>query len=315
MENNIYGILGIGVRNALWNADFNNEPKTDGNDIIKGSSYALKYCIKKQWNSLNQRVFGLKTFKTNGECNQITERFYNLFGEEDVKLPKKPTEKEKEEAISTVFNNLITCKDVLNFGIAYTGNNTLSLQGVVQISDGINLYPYTIVNHENILSSFATTEGNKMSTIGDKCTVNEAHYIYDFSIFPKEYDKYISDKFEGYKREDYEDFKKQSLIAVSNYNSNAKKGCKNEFAIFIETKEETNYQLDLNCLQQYIKIDKNKVNNNVIYDLTKLFKLLDGLTDKIKSIELFYNPRTVEIKGVKKNGIIKIYDLITKEEL
>lgn len=320
MKNNVYGLLGIGAYNALWNADFDKHPKTDGTNVLKGSAVALKYCIKKQWYNANQKVLGLKTMKKNGECNTLTERYYNIFNEEDIKLTKKATEKEKKEAIIKLFNNLITCKDILNFGTAYTGANSLSIQGVVQIGEGLNLYEDAVTYHEPILSPFANSKPKdgvapKMSTVGERWMVNEAHYIYDFSIFPKEYDKYISDTFNGYSKEDYEDFKKQSLIAVSNYNSHSKAGCKNEFAMFIETKEKTNYQLDLNCLQQYIKTEKNQSNNNIIYDLTVVIKLLNDLIDKIDQIEIFYNPRTVEIKGLKKNNFISIYDLITREKL
>ena len=152
-----------------------------------------------------------------------------------------------------------------------------------------------------------------MNTNGTKYITDEAHYVYDFSVFPKEYDKYINDGFEGYTEEDYEDFKKAGLIGVSNYNSKAKAGCKNEFAMFIKIKEDNNYLLDLNCLQDYVKVYKND-EEKIIYDLTTIGNLLNDVSDKIEDIEVYYNPRTVELKGIYKDKLVKVFDLITRKE-
>ena len=313
MKNNVYGILGIGVRNGLWNADFDGQSKRDGNGIIKGSSYALQYCIKRQWDRNHQNIMGLKTMKEDGTCLKIEEKYYKIFHETD----KKPTK--KKDDYSTILNNLLKCKDVLHFGVTYTGKPNVNIQGLLQFSEGINLYHDTHEDVEAIITPYANQvakEDKKNATTGARMLLDEAHYIYDFSLFPKEYDKYISDDFKGYTKEDYEDFKNQSIIAVSNYNSKAKAGCKNEFAMFIETKEDTNYLLDLNCLNEYINIYKNNDSDNkIIYDLKIIAELLNALKEKIDKVEMFYNPRTVEIKGIKKNDRINIYDLITREKL
>ena len=69
---------------------------------------------------------------------------------------------------------------------------------------------------------------------------DEAHYFYGFCINPSAYDEYkniLNDPHFGYSDSDYEKFKKAARFAATNFNSNSKFGCENEFAMFIETAE------------------------------------------------------------------------------
>lgn len=316
MKNNIYGLIGIGVKNANWNAGWDKLPKRNGEDVIKGSSYALQYCIKKQWENEGKRILGIKTMQNNGSCTTLEQRYIDIFGYKDEGINKNDKDDVKEKKIKTVRNNLLRCPDILNFGIAYTGATPMSMRAVVQFTDGENKYEDTMIIEEKILSPYSNpnSEDATMNTNGTKFTTDEAHYVYDFSIFPKEYDKYINEGFDGYTEKDYEDFKKASLIAVSNYNSKAKAGCKNEFAMFIKAKESENYLLDLNCLQDYVKVYKND-DDEIIYDLTIVGNLLDEIINKIEDVEVYYNPRTIGVKGIKKNEKIKMFDIITRKEL
>lgn len=314
MNNNVFGLIGLGVRNSNWNAGFDKLPKRDGNDIIKGSTYALQYCMKNQWMNRGERILGMKTHKVNGSCNKLSERYFDIFNEEDKKVDAKDKDDVKQKKIEAVRNNLLSCKDINNFGIAYTGANSMSIKGVVQFTDGINKFEDTNIVEEQILSPYANSskEDTTTSTLGTKFTTDEAHYVYDFSLFPKEYSKYITEGYKGYTEEDYKDFKETSLIAVSNYNSKAKAGCKNEFAMFIEVKEECNYLLDLNYLQDYVKVYKE---DKTIYDLTLLGELLNKVIDKIKNIEVYYNPRTILVNGLDEINTINKFDIITREEV
>ncbi|BDR74292.1 hypothetical protein K144316041_p21310 (plasmid) [Clostridium tetani] len=314
MNNNVYGIMGIGVKNGNWNAGWDQRPKTNGEDIIKGSSYALQYCIKNQWNNIGKKVFGIKTMQKEGTCTTLTQRYTFLFDEEDKGINKK--DKDKVEKIKRVKNNLLSCKDVLHFGVAYTGATNMNIKGLVQFTDGENKFEETNIIDEKILSPFGNPKADDptMNTNGTKYITDEAHYIYDFSVFPKEYNKYIDDGFDGYTEEDYEDFKKVSLIAVSNYNSKAKAGCKNEFAMFIKIKEGSNYLLDLNNLQDYVKVYKDD-DDKIFYDLSMINNLIDNVKEKIEDIEIYYNPRTVELEGFNKNEKTTIFDLITRKEI
>ena len=262
----------------------------------------------------------MKSFDEMGNCRTLPQQFENLFGEKDRKIKVDAKGNNKEECKKQnekLINNLFSCQDVLNFGIAYTGESSMSITGAVQICDGINKWEDTTVQTEFILSQFANSnkEETRTSTFGDRTIVDEAHYLYEFSLFPKEYEKFEQYGFNGYQEEDYMNFKEASLISVSNNNSKAKKGCKNEFAMFIEIKENYSYSLDLNWIQDDVKIIKgDKV--DIKYDLTKLMDLLniESVKEKIKSIEVYYNPRTTELDGDFKENVEK-YDLITRDKI
>lgn len=317
MRNNVYGLIGIGVRHANWNAGWDNLPKRNADDIVTGSPYALQFCIKNQWDNEEGRVLGVKTIQSSGICNTISQRYKDLFKKEDKGIDyKKDSKEEQKLKYMLVRNNLLSCKDVLNFGVAYTGATTINIKGVVQFTDGENKYEDTIIIEEKGLSPYGNSKKKDvtMSTNWTKYITDEAHYVYDFSIFPKEYDKYINDGFKGYTEADYEEFKKAVLIGVSNYNSKTKAGCKNEFGMFIKVKENNNYLLDLNCLQDYIRVYKND-EDKIVYDLITINDLLNKVLDKIEDVEIYYNPRTVDIKGIEKSKTIKIFDLITKKKI
>lgn len=300
MKNNIYGIIGIESVNANWNADFEGRPKTDGSDNIKGTSYSLQYCMKELWRSRGEKVFGLKERDSKNEYYKTQPKKYeDIFGKNDKSLK-----------YNEVFNNLIQFKDILNFGVVFTGlkgeGSSFSLKGTVQIQDGLNKFEGTEINVETILSPYASGEKKNMTTNGVKITTNEAHYLYPLSVIPNQY---------NYEEKDYEDFKDVSLKAVTLYNSKAKAGCKNEFGLFVKVKEEYNYQLALSDLTQYVSIKKE--DNKVIYDLTELNSLLSDCKNKIESIELYYRGIKNKVIGFEKDSFdnVKIYDIITGKEI
>ena len=59
---------------------------------------------------------------------------------------------------------------------------------------------------------------------------------------------------DGYTEEDYQKFKEASLVSATYFNTNAKVGCENEFALFVETDE----NLYLPNLSEYINLKKAK---------------------------------------------------------
>lgn len=319
MKNNRYMVLGIMAKNSNWNADFNNRPRMDAKGNYKASPYCLGYVIKNQWKNRGERVFGIKTYQEDGSCTTLPQRYCILFGEED-----------KKAEINTIRNNLFTCKDMLNFGMAYTGSKQVTARGVVQFTDGENKYSDSELLEEEMLSPYGLvkeskgkkkSDGNeeegtqtKTSTLGLRCILDEAHFLYSGTVFPREYDEYVNDEFKGYTDEDYEDFKNIALIAVSNYNSKTKAGCKNEFGLFVTVKEDQNYKIDLASLTDYIKVYKNDEDTKIVYDLTEVNQLLKDMESDIENVEVYYNPRTVEITEITTTNT-KIFDLITRKEL
>lgn len=295
--NNIYGLIGIDVKNSMFNAGFDKDPKTDFSGNMIASPYALQYCLKRQWDLLGENVLGLKRVQEDGTYLTLEGLFTHLTG-----IDSKSDYK-------ALLENLMTFKDVKNFGCVYSvKDRSISIKGAVQFGIGINKFKDSIVYCEDVLSPYASEDGKANTTIGNRNLLNEAHYLYDFSIFADEYKNLGIE----YTYEDYKDLKDNLLICVSNYNSKSKKGCKNEFALFIEINDNKNYLIDLSSLTEYVDVFKDE-DECLIYDLKELSQLVDNLKTSIKSTEVFYNPRTMKIKNTSDS--FKIYDLITRKAL
>lgn len=296
--NRVYGVIGIKAKMANWNADFTGRPKSTSNGDIFGSDKALKYPMKKMWENEGKKVLYIKSFKESKGViipNQLAERYEKLFS----KLDEKDT-------TNDVMIKLFNCIDVKNFGATFAEKKqNISITGAVQFGQGFNKFDNTNIEVQDILSPFAdsTKTDAKQSTLGTKITVDEAHYFYGFSINPKAYDNYktlLGGKFEGYTQEDYKEFKKVALISATAYDTNSKFGCENEFALFVECKEDDVYFPDLSDL---IKFDSQ----NRRVDLSQIEELIK---DRFVKAEVFYNPfkLTVDTKLDK-------FSIFTQEKL
>ena len=304
MNNRVYGVVGIKSVLANWNADFTGRPKTTSDGNIFGSDKAFKYPIKKMWESedKDEKVLYVKSYKNekgNLQARTLAERFEQLFGK-DVKSIK-----DKKEILKYLFSAI----DVQNFGATFAeGSNNISITGAVQIGQGLNKYEDSAVEVIDILSPFvdATKKDTAQNTsIGKKIVSNEAHYFYPFSVNPENYDIYTKEieDLEGYTKKSYEKFKRGCLIAATAYNTNSKAGCENEFALFVECKE--NSKLYLANLDQYIKFEKQEEKD--IIDVTELEEILnkEEIKKEIEKVEIYYNPYTTNLVGAKEGDIIK----------
>lgn len=303
MRNNIYGILGLEVKNANWNADFSGEARTDSEGNFIASAFALQYCNKVEWKRRNESVLGLKSYN-NENVRSMNECYINNFENDSDKKAKK-TKRNRNDVIK----NLFTFKDVKNYGVTFANEN-IGIRGLVQTSIGVNKFDGAEMDIVKNMSPFASGEGKSQSTLGEIKTLEEAHFIYEFTIMPSVYDEY-NGIIDSYTEKDYEDFKDVSLVSVTNYNSKAKKGCRNEFGLFIKTKEESQNVLNLAGLNDYIKVyNKDKV----IYDLTLLKQLVQDINDKIESIEMYYNVYTMQIEGWDM-ALSKNYNIVNRGEI
>ena len=301
-NNRVYGVIGIKSKLANWNADFTGRPKTTSDGNIFGSDKAFKYPIKKMWESEGEKVLYIKSYKNekgNLQARTLAERFEQLFGKEVKSI------KDKKELLKDLFSAI----DVQNFGATFAeGSNNMSITGAVQIGQGLNKYEDSSVEIIDILSPFvdATKKDTAQNTsIGKKIVSNEAHYFYPFSVNPQNYDIYTKEieDLEGYTKESYEKFKKGCLIAATAYNTNSKVGCENEFAIFIECKE--NSKLYLANLDQYIQFKKQEEKD--VIDITELEEILnqEKVKSEIEKVEIYYNTYTTELIGAKEGDIVK----------
>jgi CRISPR-associated protein Csh2 len=302
----VYGVIGIGAKMANWNADFTGRPKSTNSGEIFGSDKALKYPIKKMWENDGKKVLFIKSWKIEKTKdnsvsmvpNKLAERYRLLFGEIDKKDTK------------AILENLFKAIDVKNFGATFPeeGQN-ISITGAVQFGQGFNKFNNTTIEIQDILSPFVDSKAEekgkeaKQSTLGTKITVNEAHYLYGFSINPRNYDEYkeiLGEDFKGYTEEDYKEFKKAAIISATAFNTNSKFGCENEFALFLECKDDETYLPDLS---NYIKFDSKTRE----IDLHEIEKIVSG---KFDSVEVYFNPFKVNVKTS-----FNKYNIFTKEKL
>ena len=304
--NRVYGVVGIKSVMSNWNADFTGRPKTTSNGEIFGSDRAFKYPIKKMWESedKNAKVLYVKSYKTDNKGNlqarTLAERFEQLFSKNVKDI------KDKKEILKDLFSAI----DVKNFGATFAeGSNNISITGAVQIGQGLNKYEDSNIEIQDILSPFvdATKKDTAQNTsIGKKIVSDEAHYFYPFSVNPENYDIYTKEieDLQGYTREDYEKFKRGCLYAATAYNTNSKMGCENEFALFVECKEDS--KLYLANLDQYIKFEKQEEGKNII-NLSELEEILEqeNVKTQIEKVEIYYNSYTTDLVGVKDGDIIK----------
>lgn len=302
MENRVYGIIGISSIMANWNADFTGYPKTTSKGDIFGSDKALKYPMKKMWEENGEKVIYIKSIKTNdGKYNPRTlkERYEYIF--------KTTIEKDT----SKIVKNLFTAIDVKNFGATFAESNAnISITGAVQIGQGFNKYSDSETQVQNILSPFQdsnavkkNSEEAKNTTLGTKITSDEAHYFYPFTINPSAYNEFVEmGVTDGYTDEDYKKFKEAAIKSATYFVTNSKIGCENEFALFVETDKE----LYLPNLDKYINFKKTTDKN--IISIT-CDSLINSFSDKIKNIEIFYNPYTTYIETQISN--VTYYNIFT----
>ncbi|MGU8482274.1 type I CRISPR-associated protein Cas7 [Clostridium perfringens] len=316
MDKRVYGLIGISSRMANWNADFTGFPKTTSEGDIFGSDKALKYPMKKAWDNAGEKVLYIKSMKFSeskkGEVSlvpkSLKERYEDLFDIDDLK---------KEKDGKEVLRNLFKAKDVKNFGSTFAeeGNN-ISITGAVQIGQGYNIYEEAEAEEQTILSPFRDgsekpnkkdDEEAKNSTLGTKIVTPEAHYCYPFVINPLAYKEFVElEVTEGYTEEDYEAFKDAAISSATAFATNSKVGCENELSVFIKT-DSTLY---LPNLDKYVKFIKGEEKNTFELNFKEI---LDGLEERIESIEVYYNPLTINVKANFEGA--KYYNIFSKKEV
>ena len=316
MNKRVYGVIGIASRMANWNADFSGYPKTTSDGETFGSDKALKYPMKKMWENNGEKVLYIKSMKfSSGKNKEVTlvprslkERYEQIFNIDDLKTCKDS---------KVILENLFKAIDVKNFGATFAeSDNNISITGAVQIGQGFNKYDGTNPEEQQILSPFrdgskdnakGDSDEAKSSTLGTKIVSNEAHYFYPFTINPLTYNGYKElGVTEGYTEEDYNKFKKAALVSATSFATNSKVGCENEFALFVETDED----LYLPNLSEYVSFSKEE---NIDIIKIECSELLNKLENKIKNVEIYYNPYKINIEHDIKGA--KVFNIFTQEEV
>lgn len=311
MDKRVYGVIGISSIMANWNADFSGFPKTTSDGETFGSDKALKYPMKKMWDNEGKKVLYIKSMKLTDENKKgeislipktLKERYEQLFEVKELKDCKD---------IKEVLTNLMSAVDVKNFGATFaeSGSN-ISITGAVQIGQGFNKYSGTSPEEQQILSPFRDANDKnqeaKNSTLGTKIVSNEAHYFYPFVINPMAYKELeemgVTD---GYTEEDYQNFRRTALVSATAFATNSKIGCENEFALFVETEPD----VYLPNLSEYITFGKGEEKNIISLHFTDV---LEALSDKIKKVDVYYNPYTTKLDAKTEN--MSLFDIRTLKE-
>ncbi len=299
MNKRVYGIVGVKSIMSNWNADFTGRPKTTSDDMIFGSDKALKYSMKKYWETKGENILYIKShvISKDGKLQPRTleGRYTQLFGAIDKKTPS-----------TEVLTNLFSALDVRCFGATFAekGNN-ISITGAIQVGQGFNRYEGSEVEIQDILSPFSTDDAKDNSTLGKKIVSNEAHYFYPIVINPIAYDGYkeMLEGFEGFTEETYESFVEASLTSATALATNSKIGCENEFALFVETDKETY----LPNLAEYIRFSKGEEIDTIRFIQPELLR-----RDTITKIRLYYNPYAVRVEGID-GEVVERMSIFTKE--
>lgn len=311
MDKRVYGVLGISSIMANWNADFTGYPKSTQNGDVYGSDKALKYPMKKMWNDEGKKVLYIKSMKFSADGSLVPktlkERYEEIFAVKDLKDTKESKE---------VLSNLMTAVDVKNFGATFAeSKNNFSIIGAVQFGQGFNKYEDTTAEEQQILSPFRDGSKDaekdseaKNSTLGTKITSDEAHYFYPFVINPMAYKEFVQlGVTDEYTEEDYQNFKRTALVSATSYATNAKEGCENEFALFVETEPD----MYLPNLTEYITFEKGDKLNTI--DISEVASIINAVKDRVKSVEVYYNPYTTNlVSGIEDE---KIFNIITLKEV
>lgn len=301
MKNRAYGLVGVGAKMANWNADFDGNPKKDSEERVFGSDKAIKYSIRKYWVNNAEKVLMFKRMsadKKTGKAkpNGVLQNFELVTGIE-VKKDLKETE---------VLDQLFQILDTQNFGVSFLAKPfNLSVSGAVQFSQGFNILEESQVHTQDILSPFPSSEDKDQSSIGKMTLLEESHYIYPFTVNPKNYEAFeeIVGRKDLYTQEAYDKFKEGALKGATALNTVVKTGCYNEFGLFIQLKEES--KLYLPPIDNLLSFDQEEQE----YDFSKISELVAKFKDEIEVAELYLNDFKVTAVGTENLEVKSIYSI------
>ncbi|MGU8835657.1 type I CRISPR-associated protein Cas7 [Clostridium perfringens] len=315
-KNMVYMLIGIRVRMAMWNASFSKYAKQNSMGEEYGSPQALGFAIKEQLHRDGYNILYRKQVNDKGVMD-LKAVFESKIGSVNKALK---TEKDVKEILFKKFT------DIVNFGTTFTakGYPSFGVTGAVQIGVAQNKFKGTETIVNDMLPCFSAENAKKKkdekddekltsNTLGEQILLDKAHFLYDVTLNPFQYKDLVKelDDFNGYTEEDYNVFKKASMRAVSNLNSKSKKGCTNEFAMYVETNDDVKDTIDLNCLGEYVEVYEK--DGKTVYDLRELASLLYDVKNSIKSIEIYYDNRLLNLVGSIENA--KFFNIKTGRKI
>jgi CRISPR-associated protein Csh2 len=216
-----------------------------------------------------------------------------------------------------VLGKLLTCSDIRLFGATYAdgiGHVNISIHGPVQINHGVNRFPDNEIYTEDILSPFTTDKDKQMSTIGNQTNLKEGHYVFHFSINPKnteELYKKINDNTLFLSKEDIQKLKEAFNNSVTALDSSRKIGTENEATVFVQLNEGSKKMLP--SFTEMVNVNRN--GEKVEIDCSLVQQNLQIIDGDIMNVEVYYNPINTVIKGIDKDRKTKHFNILNNEEI
>ena len=328
-KNRVFGAVIVKSINSNFNADFTHNPRTLPDGVVYSTDKALKYAIKDYFRKNFHDVVLFYVKRLNENLNPLTldETLKEIFGEYPTKAkPKKKEDKEQKEVTDrkAVLEKLLTALDIRLFGATFAGIVNISIHGPVQINHGVNKFPENEIYNEDILSPFrnpseAGSDEKEMSTIGNQSNLKEGHYVFHFSINPKNTEEFYQmvnqakpdDEKLCLSIEDINKLKEAMNKAVTALDSSRKIGSENEATIWVQLKEDSRKVIP--SFTELITVERNK--DIVIIHCSKVEKILSEIQQDIEQVEIYYNPIITQIVGCPKNSFTKHYNILNNQEI
>lgn len=310
MNKKVYGLLGVSAIRSNFNADFSAQPRTSASGEFIATDKAFKYACRKYWLLNKEKVLAFLNINSNLNPMSLKEKYEYLF---NTIIGNKTTPIE-------VLNNLFSCVDVMNFGATFAISKlNLSINGAVQIQQGRNVYEYAKAEKLSLMTPYRNPEKKKdgsekmRTTTAEQFVLDQAQFIYPFSINPENYDEYIGiiPEFSGYTDDAYTKFKEAATVGVTSLSSCSKAGSENSFALFIELKEGSKKYLP--NLAPYLKYE---FDDKSIFDISELFNsLLENIKEDIDKVEIYYNSYLSDVILPTTDIKVEKYNIVTGQKL
>jgi len=318
--NRVFGCAIVKAVNANFNADFSSQPRTLPDGRVYATDKALKYAVRhylvQQYPE--ERIMYYKRLNQNMNPLPLADAYDRLMGEEALRNDHK----------LTILKNILTCLDIRLFGSTFAPrqNVNIGVHGPVQFNHGINQYyeggmPMNEIYSEQITAPFSTENSSgteaEQTTIGRQSKLREGHYVYHYSINPRNLSPLVSlvneaengDGQSGLTHEDAEKLKEALRLGVTYFDSSAKAGTDNELLLWVQLKPDSKQVLP--AFSEMITVTKD--DQTSVIDLSRVSSLLHEISDQIEHIELYYLSDATRVEGAPAQA--NHYSLLTGKSL
>ena len=317
----VFGSVILRSINSNFNADFTSHPRTLPDGVVYSTDKALKYSIKDylRKNYPDEKYMFVRTYNENLNPRTLEESYEALFGEFPV-ADKKSKKKDKEEFLrKEILRNLYKCIDIRLFGATFATGANLSVHGVVQINHGVNKFVANDIYTEDILSPFRNPSGEgsdekERATIGNQTNLHEGHYVFHFSLNPKNsaQDYEIINSLDDNEKlflaaSDITKLKESLNRSVTYLDTSRKVGTENEATLWVQLKEDS--RLVLPSFTELISVAQDRT-----IDFSLASGVFNSIIEEVEIIELYYNPAYTKIAGINKSDKVKFLNILNGKE-